>query len=148
KAKNDVNVSSAAPRTGLASRDPKISHQEGKDLRRSLLTAAAAVLVAGLALTGVAGAQHASPKATITAALVSDIGKFNDRSFNQSQLEGLNAARKALGVKVIPLQSNSVSDYLPNMTQAVREHADIVIAAGFLLADTLETVANKFPDTK
>jgi basic membrane protein A len=57
-------------------------------------------------------------------------------------------ARKMYGVKVIPLQSNSVSDYLPNMTQAVREHADIVIAAGFLLADTLETVADKFPNTK
>ena len=117
-------------------------------MRKPATIAAAVALVVALAMTGAAGAGQSAPKATVTAALVSDIGKFNDRSFNQSQLEGLNMAKKSLGVNVIPLQSNSVSDYLPNMTQAVRQKADLVIAAGFLLADTLETVAAKFPDTK
>ena len=46
---------------------------------------------------------------------MSDIGKFNDRSFNQSQIEGLNAGQKKLGVKIKPLQSNSTSDYVPNL---------------------------------
>jgi len=56
-------------------------------------------------------------------------------------------AKTKLGVTVIPLQSNSVSDYLPNLTSAVRKHADLVIAAGFLLAYATATVAKKFPDT-
>jgi basic membrane protein A len=81
-------------------------------------------------------------------ALVSDIGKFNDRSFNQSQLEGLNRARDELGIKALPLQSNATSDYVPNFTTAVRRNADLSIAAGFLLADTLETVAKRFPSSK
>ena len=50
-------------------------------------------------------------------------------------------------MKTIPLQSNSVSDYIPNMTSAVRQHADIVIAAGFLLANSTATMAKQFPDT-
>ena len=79
-------------------------------------------------------------------ALVSDIGKFNDRSFNESQLEGLNRAKQELGVKTIPLQSNSVSDYVPNLTQGVRRKADLVVSAGFLLADATNTVASKYPD--
>jgi basic membrane protein A len=83
-----------------------------------------------------------------TAALVSDIGKFNDRSFNQSQLEGLKRAHSELGVKILPLQSNSTSDYTPNFTSAARKHANITIAAGFLLADTLEQVADQFPSAK
>jgi basic membrane protein A and related proteins len=111
--------------------------------RRWFTLAMVAVLAAGLAV----GAT-ASSRATITVSLVSDIGKFNDRSFNQLQYEGLNRAKQILGVNILPLQSNSVSDYLPNMTTAVRKHADLVIAAGFLLADTLESVATKFPNTK
>jgi basic membrane protein A and related proteins len=116
----------------------------------------AVILLAALLL--VAGCGSSDKKSTSTAsggagseflaALVSDIGKFNDRSFNQSQLEGLNRAKAELGINVLPLQSNSTSDYIPNFTQAVRRKADITIAAGFLLADTLETVADRFPKSK
>jgi len=77
---------------------------------------------------------------------VSDIGKFNDRSFNQSQLEGLNKAKTDLGVETLPLQSNQVSDYIPNLTNAVRRNSDIIISAGFLLADATNKIAKKFPD--
>jgi len=98
-----------------------------------------------LTLSIIAGSS-AKSNAQITAALISDIGKFNDRSFNQSQLAGLNQT-KSLGVTTIPLQSNSVSDYIPNLTSAVRQHADLVISAGFLLANSTATVAKKFPDT-
>jgi basic membrane protein A len=81
-------------------------------------------------------------------ALVSDVGHFNDKSFNQSQLEGLNKAKADLGITAIPLQSNSASDYLPNLTQAIRRKAELVISAGFLLAPATATVAKKFPKTK
>jgi len=118
--------------------------------RRTSLVAAAVVVVllAGLAALVGSGTSQATPKATFLGALVSDIGKFNDRSFNQSQLEGLKRAKKQLKINILPLQSNSTSDYVPNFNQAVRQHANITIAAGFLLADTLETIADQFPDSK
>jgi len=118
--------------------------------KRWVSAALVAVLAGGLALVAGlvrSGESTAAPRATITAALVSDIGKFNDRSFNQSQLEGLKRAKASLGVDIVPLQSNSVSDYIPNLTQAVRRHANLVISAGFLLANATATVAKKFPDT-
>jgi basic membrane protein A and related proteins len=83
----------------------------------------------------------------VTVALISDIGKFNDRSFNQSQLEGLQRAHAKLGVSILPKQSNSKSDYLPNLTAAIRSHANLVISAGFLLAPATAIVAKKFPNT-
>jgi basic membrane protein A len=91
--------------------------------------------------------SHVTPNGPIAAALVSDIGKFNDRGFNQNQLLGLKKAQAGLEVKTISLQSNSTSDYIPNLTSAVRRHADIVIAAGFLLADAVATMAKRFPST-
>ena len=82
----------------------------------------------------------------VTVSLVSDVGHFNDKSFNQSQLEGLNKAKSDLGITAIPLQSNSASDYLPNLTSAIRRNSDLIISAGFLLAPATATVAKRYPD--
>ena len=97
------------------------------------------------ASSGTTSTTGGGNKATV--ALVSDVGHFNDKSFNQSQLEGLNRAKANLGITAIPLQSNSASDYLPNLTAAVRRHSDLVISAGFLLAPATATIAKKFPNT-
>ena len=88
------------------------------------LSLLAAALVVALALVS-AGCGGSSNKASnggtttttsggkkITVALVSDVGHFNDKSFNQSQLEGLNRAKSELGITAIPLQSNSGSPCL------------------------------------
>ena len=119
---------------------------------RWVILAAVGVLAAALATGGAlikSGQGSAAPnaQASTTVALISDIGKFNDRSFNQSQLEGLKRAKAQLGVNILPKQSNSVSDYLPNLTGAVRAHANLVISAGYLLAGATATMAKKFPNT-
>jgi len=123
---------------------------------RLLAAAGAGMLVVALAACGGGGGgtegagetTATGPAASeVLAALVSDIGKFTDRGFNQSQLAGLNRAKNELGVQTLPLQSSSVSDYIPNLTTAVRRGADLVISAGFLLADATATMAKQFPDT-
>jgi len=85
-------------------------------------------------------------KAAYPVALVSDIGKFTDKGFNQNQLKGLLSAKAKLGVSTQALQSNSTSDYAPNFNTAIRKGAKLVIAAGFLLAPTEATYAAKFPN--
>jgi basic membrane protein A len=102
-----------------------------------------AIVIVSAALGG-AGAVKAAPTAGTTVALVSDIGKFTDHGFNQSQLAGLTRA-KAAGINTISLQSNSTSDYSPNFNTAIRKGANLVIAAGFLLAPTEATFAKQFP---
>ena len=121
-----------------------------------LIAALALVVALGAASCGGGGNDNSSASGTTTSSsdhsdvlvsLISDIGKFNDRSFNQSQLEGLNRAKSELGIQTNPQQSNQVSDYIPNLTSAVRKNSDLVISAGFLLADATAKVAKKFPDT-
>jgi basic membrane protein A and related proteins len=117
---------------------------------RWVILAVIGLLAAGLATGGAlirSGQGSAATRARISVALVSDIGKFTDKSFNQNQLAGLNRAKAKLGVTVYPLQSSSISDYSPNFNTAVRKHANLVIAAGFLLANTTATYAKKFPNT-
>jgi basic membrane protein A len=109
------------------------------------------VLLAALAALVGSSSSQASPKtskASILVTLVSDIGKFNDRSFNQSQKEGLDRARAKLHVRTKALQSNSPSDYIPNLTAGIRAKSNLIISAGFLLAGDTNTVASKYPKIK
>jgi basic membrane protein A len=107
---------------------------------------AALIMAAVLAALLPAGGSARSD-ATFKAALISDVGHFNDKSFNQSQLAGLNLAKKKLKVQTLALQSNNSSDYIPNLTSAIRQNSNLVIAAGYLMADALKTVAAQFPNT-
>jgi basic membrane protein A and related proteins len=115
---------------------------------RWIALAGVAVLVASIAASAALGGGKApaAKKAGFTAALVSDIGRFTDKGFNQNQLKGLTAAKAKLGITAIPLQSNATSDYAPNFNQAIRQGANLVIAAGFLLANTEAVYAKKFPN--
>ncbi len=109
--------------------------------------AGVAVVAASVAASALvaAGTGSSATKAPFTAALVSDIGRFNDKSFNQLQYAGLKKAKTQLGVNILALQSNSVSDYIPNLTNAIRRGANLTVSAGFLLADATATVAKKYP---
>jgi basic membrane protein A and related proteins len=80
--------------------------------------------------------------------LVTDIGGLNDRSFNQLANEGVQRAKSQLGVDVRVLTSKSNADYVPNLSTLAQQKYDLVIGVGFLMADAMDTVASKFPNTK
>jgi basic membrane protein A len=80
--------------------------------------------------------------------LVTDIGGLNDRSFNQLANAGLEKAQKDLGVQGRVLTSKANSDYIPNLSTLAQQKFDLVIGVGFLMADAMNTVATKFPNTK
>ena len=117
---------------------------------RWIAVAVAAALVATIAATAALGgpSRTTAPKAGYVAALVSDVAGFNDNGFNKNQLKGLNEAAKAIGGTAVPLVSHSSSDYQPNYNSAIQQKADIIIAAGFLLGDTMKQYATQYPNTK
>ena len=83
---------------------------------------------------------------SVTAGLVSDVGRFNDKSFNQSALEGLNRAKDELGADTRAIESRAAGDYVPNLSSLARQHYGVTIGVGFLLAEAVNSVARKFPD--
>ncbi len=78
--------------------------------------------------------------------LVTDIGGLNDHGFNHLSYQGLLQAESQLGVKGTVLQSQSGSDYIPNLTRLAQAGNKLVIAVGFLMAQPLQTVATKYPN--
>jgi len=72
--------------------------------------------------------------------LVSDAGGWNDKSFNQSAKEGMDAAAKELGIKPLEFESANDNDYAPNLETAVSEGCSLIISVGFKLsAATVES---------
>ena len=108
----------------------------------------AAFVAVVLMAVGFAASGAAAPQATFKAGLVSDVGRFNDKGFNQNQLTGMKKAAKVLKIQYRAVESRSAGDYLPNMASLARSGYNIVISAGFLLAPATEDVADQFPNTK
>ncbi|MFL5959898.1 MAG: BMP family ABC transporter substrate-binding protein [Gaiellaceae bacterium] len=119
-------------------------------VRRWMLAAGVAALAAAIAVGTALGSGKAptAQKAGYKAALVSDVAGFNDNGFNKLQLVGLKAAAKKIGGTAFPIVSHSSSDYQPNYNQAVHDGANIIIAAGFLLGDTMKQYAQQYPNIK
>jgi len=95
---------------------------------------------------GASGGQS-EDKAAIKIGLVTDIGGLNDRSFNQLANEGLERAKAELGAEGRALTSQSNADYVPNLSTLAQQRYDLVIGVGFLMADAIDTVAKRFPQT-
>jgi basic membrane protein A len=115
----------------------------------ALAAMASAALLAGCASAPAVTKPTASPVVKdFLPCMVSDSGGFDDHSFNQIGLEGLQSAAKALGVKEKHVQSNADSDYAPNIANLVAQKCTLIITVGFLLADATKAAAEANPDIK
>jgi basic membrane protein A len=109
----------------------------------------AALVVALAALIALAVTTAGSAKSTqnTRVAVVTDVGGLNDKGFNALANQGLQNAKKQLGVEGRVFISKQASDYIPNLSTAARQGYDLVIANGFLMGDSLAAVAKRFPNT-
>lgn len=115
---------------------------------RTAAIGAVLALVAASALIVSAAGSASSSQDPFVAGVVSDVGRFNDKGFNQLSLKGCKSGAKKAKGTCRALESRSTGDYLPNFTRLQRDGADISIATGFLLADGTAAVAKRFPDGK
>ncbi|WP_173916455.1 BMP family protein [Halobacillus sp. Marseille-Q1614] len=86
-----------------------------------------------------------------TVAMVTDVGGVDDKSFNQSAWEGLQAFGEenglAEGEGFDYAQSDSEGDYTTNLSRLVRQDYNLIYGIGYLLQPALEEVAAQYPDT-
>lgn len=86
-----------------------------------------------------------APKTDVKIGLVTDVGGVNDKSFNQSAWEALQALNKESGAEIKYLQSKSNADYEPNLNQFVKGGYNLTWGIGFDLGDAVLKVANENP---
>jgi len=104
----------------------------------------------GLAACGnrASRSDSSNAKTDLKAAIVTDTGGVDDKSFNQSAWEGLQRAQKELGIQAKYLESKTDADYIPNIETLVDDDYDLIICIGYQLADALRTEAEANPDKK
>lgn len=118
-------------------------------LRGALALALAGVT--GLGVTGCGAVSGSSGDGSaegseFTGCIVSDDGGFQDRSFNQSSWEGLKAAEEHRGITVGQAESQSQTEFEPNLRSMVQRGCGLTVAVGSMLADTTRKVAAANPD--
>lgn len=84
----------------------------------------------------------------ITIGMITDVAGVNDQSFNQSAWEGLQRAKKELGIEVKYLESNQDSDYATNVETLADEGVDLILGVGMKLASAIEEGAKLYPEQK
>ena len=86
----------------------------------------------------------------IKVGLVTDVGRINDKGFNQSAYEGMQAALAAAPTcfETEYIETTSQSDYAPNIAQFTDSDSNVVIGVGFLLGDALGDAAKANTDIK
>ncbi|MCB0023622.1 MAG: BMP family ABC transporter substrate-binding protein [Caldilinea sp.] len=115
----------------------------------SACTAVPAAPAQPAADAGAAG-EAAAPASDIKIGLVTDVGRVNDRSFNQSAWEGVVQAATALGLtegegyKYIETQDSK--DYADNIQQFIDAGFNVIVTVGFAMGEATAKAAAENPD--
>ncbi|MDP4164928.1 MAG: BMP family ABC transporter substrate-binding protein, partial [Bacillota bacterium] len=123
-------------------------------LTLSLVLAAGTLLGAcGKSNTTTANNGGNKKEKTFSVGMVTDTGGVDDKSFNQSAWEGLQAFGKANNMTkgnggYDYVQSASDADYSTNLNTLSRQHFDLVYGIGFLMQKAVDDIAKQQPKTK
>ncbi|HEY3110986.1 MAG TPA: BMP family ABC transporter substrate-binding protein, partial [Chloroflexota bacterium] len=80
--------------------------------------------------------------------LVTDVGKIDDKSFNQSAWEGVQRAQKELGAQVKFIETTDPKDYAKNIDQFAQDSYDVIVTVGFAIGQATADAAKKYPKIK
>ena len=83
----------------------------------------------------------------IKVGMVTDVGGVNDKSFNQTSWEGLQALDPEV-FEVNYLESKTDADYQTNINTFIDEEYDLIICVGYMLADATREAAEANPEQK
>ena len=80
--------------------------------------------------------------------LVTDVGKVDDKSFNQSAWEGVLRAQRELGAEVKFLETTDPKDYAKNIDQFAQDNYDVIVTVGFAIGQATQEAAVKYKNIK
>jgi basic membrane protein A len=110
---------------------------------------AQAFALVGALLAAACGGTSSTPSAgqypNFLACMVTDTGGIDDRSFNASAWQGMQNAKKDLGVQIKYLSSSSQNDYAPNIDAFVNQKCGLIVTVGFLMGDITQAKAHANP---
>ena len=81
--------------------------------------------------------------------LVTDVGKVNDKSFNQSAWEGVQKSQADGSADVVQfIETADAKDYAKNISTFADASYDVIVTVGFGLGEATAAAAKSYPDIK
>jgi basic membrane protein A and related proteins len=107
-----------------------------------------AMLLSACASQGGAGAKDCSSPDVFCVGLVTDVGKVDDKSFNQSAWEAVKQAEKDLGAQIKYIETTDSKDYAKNIATFADEKYDVIVTVGFNLGEATIAAAKQYTGVK
>jgi basic membrane protein A len=118
-------------------------------MRKYLVTGMLLVgLVVSLAACMGAKEPDCSSADVFCVGMVTDVGKVDDKSFNQSTWEAVQQAEKELGATVKYIETTDAKDYDKNIAQFAEAKYDVIVTVGFNLGEATQAAGKAYPDIK
>ena len=95
-----------------------------------------------------AAAPSSAATAKFTGCMVADDGTIDDRSFNQSAWDGMQAAAAAdpnITVKYLPSPQGTEAEYVANINTFISEKCGIIVTVGYTMAEATAAAAKANP---
>ncbi|MCA2001554.1 MAG: BMP family ABC transporter substrate-binding protein [Chloroflexi bacterium] len=113
----------------------------------------ALLLVASMVLAACGGGAPSeadcSKDTVFCVGLVTDVGKVNDKSFNQSAWEGVQKAQADGNADVIQfIETADAKDYAKNISTFADAGYDVIVTVGFGLGEATAAAALQYPNIK
>ncbi len=93
------------------------------------------------------GSEEGCAGDLVCVGLVTDVGKVDDKSFNQSAWEGVQLLEGELGAQVDFIETQDSTDYATNIQSYIDQDYDVIVTVGFSLGEATLEAAGANPDT-
>lgn len=115
---------------------------------KKLYLVLAFVMVAALLLPACApAAPDCADESVFCVGLVTDVGKIDDKSFNQSAWEGVQMAKEdGIADQVQYIETTDSKDYAKNIGTFADANYDVIVTVGFGLGEATNIAAAEYPD--
>lgn len=98
--------------------------------------------------TGAASSGTGATNASFTACMVTDTGGIDDKSFNASAWQGMQAAQSDGKAKVSFVQSKTETDYTTNIANELSKKCGLIVTVGGLMQKATDDAAKAHPQQK
>ncbi|MDI6769478.1 MAG: BMP family ABC transporter substrate-binding protein [Anaerolineales bacterium] len=114
---------------------------------KKLYVVIAVLLVAAMLIPACAPKAPDCTKADVfCVGMVTDVGKIDDKSFNQSTWEGVKLAGTELGAHVLYIETTDSKDYAKNISTFADAGYDVIVTVGFALGEASAAAAVAYPN--
>ena len=114
-----------------------------------LLTITLVLLIVPLAACQATGGEPNCKRDDVfCVGLVTDVGKIDDKSFNQSSWEGVKQAEEELDAHIKYIETTDSKDYAKNLAQFGDADYDVIVTVGFALGEATAAAGQTYPNVK